>query len=104
MSSFTNSDHYQALTDLLHSEAESFSFKGNALSYHCLMGMALDFVWHHQLDVTVRDIKDIVGDVLFSPLESMGNDPYIDPEYWTEAQDDGYNVVDFHQYISSMAG
>lgn len=70
MSSFTDSHHYQALTDLLHSEAESFSFKDRPISYHYLMGMAIDFVWHHQLEVTVRDMKDIVGDVLTSQLDS----------------------------------
>jgi hypothetical protein len=97
--SFTNSDHYQALNQLLQSEAESFSSsKDHVITYHCLMGMAIDFVWHHQLDVTVRDIKDIVGDVLAVELDHR------DQEYQQAAHDYDTNVVDFYEYINSMAG
>jgi hypothetical protein len=98
MSNFTDSHHYQALADLLHSEAESFSFKDRPISYHYLMGMAIDFVWHHQLEVTVRDIKDIVGDVLAVELD------YRQQEYQQAAHDYDTNVVDFYEYINSMAG
>lgn len=99
MSSFTNSDHYQALNQLLQSEAESFSSSNDhVITYHCLMGMAIDFIWHHQLDVTVRDIKDIVGDVLAVELD------YRDQEYQQAAHDYDTNVVDFYEYINSMAG
>jgi len=97
--SFTNSDHYQALNQLLQSEAESFSSsKDHVITYHCLMGMAIDFIWHHQLDVTVRDIKDIVGDVLAVELDHR------DQEYQQAAHDYDTNVVDFYEYINSMAG
>ena len=99
MSSFTNSDHYQALNQLLQSEAESFSSSNDhVITYHCLMGMAIDFIWHHQLDVTVRDIKDIVGDVLAVELA------YQDQEYQAAAHEYDSNVVDFYEYINSMAG
>lgn len=99
MSSFTNSDHYQALNQLLQSEAESFSSSNDhVITYHCLMGMAIDFIWHHQLDVTVRDIKDIVGDVLAVELD------YRQQEYQQAAHDYDTNVVDFYEYINSMAG
>ena len=97
--SFTNSDHYQALNQLLQSEAESFSSsKDHVITYHCHMGMAIDFVWHHQLDVTVRDIKDIVGDVLAVELDHRQQ------EYQQAAHDYDTNVVDFYEYINSMAG
>jgi hypothetical protein len=99
MSSFTNSDHYQALNQLLQSEAESFSSSNDhVITYHCLMGMAIDFIWHHQLDVTVRDIKDIVGDVLAVELD------YRQQEYQQAAHEYDTNVVDFYEYINSMAG
>jgi hypothetical protein len=99
MSSFTNSDHYQALNQLLQSEAESFaSSNDHVITYHCLMGMAIDFIWHHQLDVTVRDIKDIVGDVLAVELDHRQQ------EYQQAAYDYDTNVVDFYEYINSMAG
>ena len=99
MSSFTNSDHYQALNQLLQSEAESFSSSNDhIITYHCLMGMAIDLIWHHQLDVTVRDTKDIVGDVLAVELA------YRDQEYQAAAHDYDNNVVDFYEYINSMAG
>lgn len=99
MSSFTNSDHYQALNQLLQSEAESFSSSNDhVITYHCLMGMAIDFIWHHQLDVTVRDTKDIVGDVLAVELD------YRQQEYQQAAHEYDTNVVDFYEYINSMAG
>ena len=99
MSSFTISDHSEALYQLLQSEAASFSSSNDhVITYHCLMGMAINFIWHHQLDVTVRDIKDIVGDVLAVELS------YRDQEYQAAAHDYDNNVVDFHEYINSMAG
>jgi hypothetical protein len=101
MSSFTNSDHYQALNQLLQSEAASYNNSEGTyrvIPYHQLMGMALGFVTHYELNVTVRDVKDIVGDVLAVELD------YQQQEYQQAAHDHDTNVFDFYEYITSMAG